>query len=108
MPAVTVNKYGEGKSYYIAARTGEDFNTDFYLKIIKDLGIKSVIDGKLPKGVTAQMRSNEENKYTFIMNFTEEEKIVSLGNEEYVDMLSAEVVSKEIQLGKYGIKILKQ
>ena len=38
MPAVTVNKYGEGKAYYIAARTGEDFNNDFYSKLIKDLG----------------------------------------------------------------------
>ena len=108
MPAVTVNKYGEGKSYYIAARTGEDFNNDFYLKLIKELGIKSVIDGKLPKGVTAQMRSNEENNYTFIMNFTEEEKTVSLGSEEYVDMLSGEKVSEKICLNKYGIKILKQ
>ena len=60
------------------------------------------------KGVTAQMRSNKDNKYTFIMNFTEEEKTVSLGKEEYVDMLSGESVSKEIQLDKYGIKILKQ
>jgi beta-galactosidase len=42
------------------------------------------------------------------MNFTEEEKIVSLGKEEYTDMLSGESVSKEIQMSKYGIKILKQ
>lgn len=33
------------------------------------------------KGVTAQMRSNKDNKYTFIMNFTEEEKKVNLGKE---------------------------
>jgi beta-galactosidase len=108
MPAVTVNKYGEGKAYYVAARTGEDFNNDFYSKLIKELGIKSVIDGTLPKGVTAQKRSNGENKFTFVMNFTEEEKTVSLGNEEYVDMLSGEKVSEEICLNKYGIKILKQ
>ena len=70
--------------------------------------IKSVIDGSLPKGVTAQKRSNGKNKFTFVMNFTEEEKTVSLGKEEYVDMLSGESVSKEIQLDKYGVKILKQ
>ncbi|WP_160692174.1 beta-galactosidase [Clostridium sp. C2-6-12] len=108
MPAVTVNKYGEGNAYYIAARTEEDFNNDFYSKLIKDLNIKSVIDGELPKGVTAQKRSNGENNFTFVMNFTEEEKIVSLGNKEYVDMLSGEKVSKEIKLDKYGIKILKK
>jgi beta-galactosidase len=108
MPAVTVNKYGKGKAYYIAGRTGDNFNTDFYLKLINDLNIKSVIDGVLPNGVTAQMRYNKENKYIFIMNFTEEEKKVSLGKEEYMDMISGEKVSKEIIFEKYGIKILKQ
>ncbi|WP_160692176.1 beta-galactosidase [Clostridium sp. C2-6-12] len=108
MPAVTVNKYGKGKAYYIAGRTEDNFNTDFYLKIINDLNIKSVIDEVLPNGVTAQMRYNKENKYIFIMNFTEEEKKVSLGKEEYMDMISGEKVSKEIIFEKYGIKILKQ
>ncbi|WP_261830624.1 beta-galactosidase [Inconstantimicrobium mannanitabidum] len=108
MPAVTVNKFGDGKAYYIAARTGEDFNNEFLLKVIKELDIKSVIEGKLPLGVTAQMRRNDEHKYTFIMNFTEEEKLVTLGNQEYTDMISGEQVKCEISLGKYGIKILKQ
>ena len=90
------------------AFTREDFNNDFYSKLINDLKIKSVIDGILPKGVTAQMRSNGENKYTFVMNFTEDEKLVSLGKEEYMDMLSGEKVTKDISLSKYGIRILKQ
>lgn len=108
MPALTVNNYGKGKAYYIAARTGEDFNNDFYSKLIDDLNIKSVIDGKLPKGVTAQMRSNKDNKYIFVMNFTEEEKKISLGETIYIDMLSGEALSKEIHMDKYGVKILKE
>ena len=28
MPALTVNNYGNGKAYYIAARTNNDFDTD--------------------------------------------------------------------------------
>ncbi|GKX65788.1 beta-galactosidase [Inconstantimicrobium mannanitabidum] len=108
MPAVTVNRYGEGKAYYIAARTGEEFNNDFYSKLINDLGIKSVVDGKLPKGVTAQMRSNKDNKFTFIMNFNEEAKEVELGKEEYIDMLSGDKVVNKVTLEKYGVKILKQ
>jgi beta-galactosidase len=108
MPALTVNNYGKGKAYYIAARTGEDFNNDFYSKLIKDLNIKSVIHGKLPKGVTAQMRSNNDNRYIFIMNFSEEEKKISLGKEEYIDMISDEKISNEVVLEKYGVKVLKQ
>lgn len=108
MPALTVNNYGDGKAYYISARTGADFNNDFYSKLIKDLNIASVIDGELPQGVTAQMRSNKNNKYTFIMNFTEEEKKVDLGKEVYFDMISDEEISGKIILDKYGLKILKQ
>ncbi|NRY62232.1 beta-galactosidase [Clostridium beijerinckii] len=108
MPALTVNNYGVGKAYYISARTGADFNNDFYSSLIKDLNIKSVIEGELPQGVTAQMRSNKNNKYTFIMNFTEEEKKVDLGEEIYFDMLSDEKISGKIILDKYGLKILKQ
>jgi beta-galactosidase len=108
MPALTVNNYGNGKAYYIAARTGADFNKDFYSKLIKDLNITSVIDGKLPQGVTAQMRFSKNNKYIFIMNFTEEEKKVDLDKEEYIDMILGEKINKEIVLKKYGVKILRQ
>ena len=54
------------------------------------------------------MRTNGDNKFTFVMNFTEEEKTVSLGKEEYIDMLSEEKLKNEIKLNKYGIRILKQ
>lgn len=108
MPALTVNDYGKGKTYYIATRAGADFNNDFYSKLIKDLNIKSAIDGKLPKGVTAQVRHNKENRYIFIMNFNEEEKKISLRKEDYIDMVLEEDVSGEIELNKYGFKILKQ
>ncbi|OOM80813.1 beta-galactosidase [Clostridium sp. BL-8] len=108
MPALTVNDYGKGKTYYIATRAGADFNNDFYSKLIKDLNIKSAIDGKLPKGVTAQVRHNKDNRYIFIMNFNEEEKKISLRKEDYIDMVLEEDVSGEIELNKYGFKILKQ
>lgn len=37
MPALTVNKYGNGKCYYIAGRTKDDFYLDFYKKLSKEL-----------------------------------------------------------------------
>ena len=107
MPALTVNKYGKGKCYYIAARTEFNFNNDFYGKIIEDLNIKKVIDSELPEGVTAQSRTKGDTEYIFVMNFTEEEKTVCLGEKGYTDMVSGEKVSGEILLDKYGIKILK-
>jgi len=41
------------------------------------------------------------------MNFMEEEKVVALGKEEYVDMSSGEKVINEMTLGIYEVRISK-
>jgi len=67
----------EGKAYYIAARTQGDFNEKFYSKLIEKLNITPVIETSLPKGVTAQLRTDGKNDFVFLMNFNNhEEKII--------------------------------
>jgi len=75
-PAVTVNSYGKGKAFFLAARTGQTFLDDFYEWLIKETNIHRVIDAHLPEGVTAQMRGDGDTNYIFIMNFTPSEKTV--------------------------------
>lgn len=106
MPAVTVNSFGKGKAYYVASRNEGRFNFDFYSKLIESLGIKRVLDAELPLGVTAQQRTDGVKNYIFIMNFSEEEKKVALGEGVFEDMFSKEKVTENISLGKYGFKIL--
>lgn len=67
-PVLTVNEYGKGKAYYVAARTekeGTQAITDMLLKTAK---IEAV---KLPEGVEMHIRENGENKYVFLLNFTD-------------------------------------
>ena len=80
-PALTVNKTGNGRAYFIAARTDEVFLKDFYHKLIAEAGIKHSLKAELPKGVTAQIRSDGETDYIFIMNFTPLETQVDCGAE---------------------------
>ncbi|MDR1445460.1 MAG: beta-galactosidase, partial [Treponema sp.] len=47
-PALTVNSYGKGKAWFIAARTGLDFLQDFYRDRVKDCGLKPALDTALP------------------------------------------------------------
>ena len=108
MPCLTVNNFGKGKAYYIAARTGMDFNDDFYGKLIKDLGIESAVDCVLPQGVTTTKRSSDKNDYIFVMNFSEEEKTVDFGKTEYYDMAHDEKVTGSVTLNKYEVRILKK
>ena len=68
-PALTVNKSGKGKAYFIAARTSADFLDDFYRMLAAEAGVKRVFDTELPKGVTAQVRSDGKTDYIFLMNF---------------------------------------
>lgn len=108
MPALTVNKYGNGKCYYIAGRTKDDFYLDFYKKLSKELNIKKVLETDLPTGVTAQIREKEKEKFIFLMNFNEESKVVDLGDKEYINMLTEAKVSNKVDLEKYDILILKE
>jgi len=80
-PALTVNQYGKGKACHIAARTGADFLMDYYAALSAELGIKRVID-KLPKGVSAQVRSDGNTEYVFVMNFTPQEQVIDTGDSE--------------------------
>ncbi|WP_100406442.1 beta-galactosidase [Bacillus solitudinis] len=107
-PALTVNYLGKGKAYYIASRNQEPFHTDFLSQVIKQEGIKRVINTDLPEGVTAQMRSDGENEYVFLSNFGEREQKVSLTDAYYVDLLNAEPVASELTLTQYEVRLLKR
>ncbi|MDR0474123.1 MAG: beta-galactosidase [Treponema sp.] len=78
-PALTVNRFGKGKSFYIAARTGRDFLMDFYSDLTGGIGIKRLVE-KLPRGVTAQARSDGNTDHIFVMNFTPRKQKVNAGS----------------------------
>jgi len=77
-PALTVNSYGKGKAYHIAARTGREFLLDYYKDLAEKLGLKKAVE-KLPLGVTAQVRTDGTIDYVFVMNFTPKKQIVDTG-----------------------------
>lgn len=107
MPAVTENLFHNGKAYYIAFRSNEDFLLNFYEKIAKDCNLKRAIDGQLPYGVTAQMRTDGEKDFIFISNFTQDKKQVNLRERIFKDMETGKKVGKTLELSSYGIKILQ-
>ncbi|RLL89615.1 beta-galactosidase [Petrotoga sp. HKA.pet.4.5] len=108
MPALTVNDFSKGKAYYIASRNEEQFNDMFYGKLIEELRLKKVVDTELPYGITAQIRTDGENDYIFVMNFTQEEKTIELDEKEYIDLLEGETLDRKITVPGYGVKILKR
>ena len=107
-PALTVNSFGKGKAYYIAFRNNGDFLDDFYGALIKKLNLKKAVDTELPQGVTAQMRTDGERVFIFILNFVPEERQVDLKDMRFKDMITDEDVTGRISLPPYGVKILER
>ncbi|AOZ92370.1 beta-galactosidase [Paenibacillus crassostreae] len=107
-PALTVNTLGKGQAYYIAARSDESFHTEFYRKLVTNLGISKVIDSLLPTGVTVQMRSDGESDFVFLLNFSGEKQEVTLDDHSYTDLLTEEAVQGNVHLQQAGAVVLKR
>ncbi|MGE5613032.1 MAG: beta-galactosidase [Bacillota bacterium] len=107
MPALTVNNYGGGKAYYMASRFDQMFIESFYSHLIDHLNLKRALYAELPAGVTAQLRSDGENEYIFLMNFSEEQRTVDIGDTRIEELLGGDVLSGRIILKPYGVMVLK-
>mgnify|MGYP006286836607 FL=1 len=83
-PAVTVNRLGKGRAYYIAPRMGEDFLAAFYGALAARLELASPMGpggAALPDGVSVQSRSSGSEEYLFAMNFSTGPQSVDLGRD---------------------------
>jgi beta-galactosidase len=107
-PAVTVNRLGNGKAYYIASRNCTAFHKGFYTKLIEQIGIERVVDAQLPAGVTAQLRTDGEHDYVFLLNFSTIEHSIDLAKDRYTDLLDKETVTGSVRLPAYGVRILRR
>ncbi|WP_145321594.1 beta-galactosidase [Paenibacillus xylanexedens] len=108
-PALTVNRLGDGKAYYLAARVSEDtFYQAFYGKLVEEAGVRRSIDCKLPEGVTAQLRTDGDTDYVFLLNFSGTEAGIDLHQDGYVDAETGEARSGRIDLPVNGSYILRR
>ncbi|RKP52980.1 beta-galactosidase [Cohnella endophytica] len=107
-PALTLNRLGNGRAYHMATRLKGDFLGAFYRKVVDEAGIARVLNSDLPVGVTAQVRTDGDSDYVFLLNFGGEERSVALDNRSYSDLETGESASGEIVLPVNGVRILKR
>ncbi|WP_025678996.1 beta-galactosidase [Paenibacillus polymyxa] len=107
-PALTVNRLGQGKAYYIASRNIGLFHSHFYKSLIDDAGLSKALDVQLPHGVNTAIRTDGVHDYIFVMNFTHEPQKLTLDGRTYSDLLENDVIAdSSVQLGAYAVKVLK-
>lgn len=105
-PAATVNRYGDGKAYYICADAQEEFYEDLYEKIVRDTDIVLPFDGKwkIPEGVEVTTRYGKDATYIFVQNFGRQAVKMDL-NMEGRELLYGE---QEGELGALKTWIIKE
>lgn len=107
-PALTVHRFGQGSAYYVASRNAPMFHKEFLVQLAKEHHLSRVLNTDLPPGVTAQVRSDGESDFVFVMNFQTEEQQIQLGSTAYSEMMSGSSVSGELSLPGYGVKVLRR
>ncbi len=103
MPALTVNSFGKGKVYYLAANVEAEFLDKLHAKVSADAGLERATEAKLPEGVVARRRA----EFLFVMNFTDKARSVDFKKESFTDLERGSKVSGKVKLPPYGILCLK-
>ena len=109
-PAVTVNRFGDGRAYYQAARMDERFLDDFYARLIAELELPRALAADVPQGVSVQRRTDGRRDFIFLMNFTPKAQTVPLppAPAKFTDLLSGQPVTASAPLPPYGVRVLEK
>lgn len=103
-PAVTVNRFGQGKVYYLGTHLDETYLKQLLKSIAEDREIRMVPD--LPEDVQISMRGGKTGSFLFVLNLSREPHQVTLDSA-YPSVLYGVERGKTLSLEPYGIDILQ-
>lgn len=105
--ALTRNRYGKGEAYYLAFRDTGDLTDSLLADLLAQKGITSDFDGALPYGVTAHSRTDGENTFVFLENYTTQEVTLST-SQKWLTVEENAAISDTVTLAPYQMRILKK
>ena len=102
-PALTVNTYGDGQAWYVAADAEKEFQVEFLRRIAEKAGISCGVEGEIPEGLEITIRENSEATYYIYQNWGSQTVEIPLPKGE-IQTLYGET---EKGLEPYGLAVLK-
>lgn len=102
--ALTRNHFGQGYAYYSGTRLNDKAMDYFLTDILKQAGLKA---DSSKNDVEVMVRQNDDTKFVFIINTDSEVKKIDNPYPGSLDLLSQKVISKQIVLQGYDVRILR-
>lgn len=107
-PAITENYLGQGKAYYLACRTDNEFLDKFYEMVIRELNLQNNLPiKKKDSKVSVQVREKNGNKYYFVINFSHEKEKVHFDTT-MKNILTDKVTGSDEILMAYGVGVYQE
>jgi beta-galactosidase len=106
-PALTVNAFGQGQVFHLAADAEDRFLLHFYRSLARRLGLRGAAGRPLPEGVSAQVRSAGAEKYLFLLNFARRPRAVRLASGAWTDAFDGKAVPGRLTLPAFGYRVCK-
>jgi beta-galactosidase len=106
MAAVTIHGFGEGLAVYQACRDSGSLRHAVFEQLLARVGVKANLAAPLPHGVTAHTRTDGENTYLFLENYSGKKGATIHLSEAMVDMLTGRT-EKATVLPPYSFAIFR-
>jgi beta-galactosidase len=102
-PAVITRPYGKGRITYVGAILDDNLMAAAAKWMVDDSGVKPVF-GPVPDGVEVSRRIGDGKQVFVLINFTQEDKTVSLPHE--MQLLLEKKEAASVELPAYGVEVL--
>ncbi len=106
-PAVTVNRFGNGKAWHVASRNDLQFQRDFFAGIMAELALPQAVEADFPPGVVATARTDGVTTWVFVQNYSAQQQLLTLP-QGYTDCMNDAAAVGETMLLPWGCRVLKR
>jgi beta-galactosidase len=108
-PAVTVNRFGTGRAYYLGTALDADSLAAFFAQVCADAGISGLLPAAPPAGVEVNARvSPSGEELLYVLNHNAEPMTVGLPTGACIDLLTGGSVQGSAELAGLGVAILSR
>jgi beta-galactosidase len=104
-PAITRNAFGHGLAYYLGTQVELEFLRRLLVDICEETGIRPPL--RVPAGVEAVRRENEEGRFLFLLNHTTATQHIELGADDGIDLLASAPIGSSFPLGPREVKVIQ-